>query len=138
MDMAKNYEEENSLNIIGSGTSFKGDIESTGDIRIDGLVNGKLKTKGKLVIGQNGKAEGDIRCKDAEISGKIEGKITVGELLTLKATAQISADIIVPKLAIEPGAIFTGTCNMGGNESKEPTKPVITINEREKEKEDES
>ncbi len=134
--MAKNYEEEkNNLNIIGSGTSFKGNIESSGDIRVDGFINGNLNSKGKLVIGQNGKAEGEISCKEAEISGEIQGKISVSGLLTLKATAKIFADIYVPKLAIEPGAVFTGTCNMNNNEKKETEKPVITLNERKKQQE---
>lgn len=120
--MARNYDDEkNNLNIIGSGTLFKGNIESTGDIRIDGAINGTLKTKGKLVIGQIGKANGEINCKNAEISGTVEGKLDVEDLLTLKSTAKIYGDIITSKLAIEPGAIFTGNCNMGGE--KEPVLP---------------
>jgi cytoskeletal protein CcmA (bactofilin family) len=116
--MAKNYEEEkNNLNIIGSGTLIKGDIETTGDIRIDGNINGNIDAKGKIVIGQIGKIEGELKCKIAEISGKIEGKITVSELLTLKSTAKIFGSIFTSKLAIEPGAIFTGSCNMGENDN---------------------
>lgn len=116
--MAKNYEEEkNNLNIIGSGTLIKGDIETTGDIRIDGNINGNIDAKGKIVIGQIGKIEGELKCKVAEISGKIEGKITVSELLTLKSTAKIFGSIFTSKLAIEPGAIFTGSCNMGENDN---------------------
>lgn len=117
--MGKNYEEEkNNLNIVGSGTNFKGNIDSTGDIRVDGNVNGTLITKGKLVIGPKGKAEGEVNCKNAEISGTIDGKIDVEDLLTLRSTAKIYGDIIVSKLAIEPGAIFTGSCNMSGDKAK--------------------
>lgn len=112
-----NAEELNNLNIIGSGTKFKGNIESSGDIRIDGAIDGVLDTKGKLVIGKSGLAEGEISCKNAEISGKIEGKISVEELLTLKASSKLYGDISTAKLAIEPGAIFTGTCNMDGSDA---------------------
>jgi cytoskeletal protein CcmA (bactofilin family) len=125
--MAKNYEEEkNNLNIIGSGTNIKGNIDSNGDIRIDGTIEGNLKTKGKLVVGQIGKAEGEIQCKNAEISGTIEGKIVTDELLSLKSTAKIFGDIHTAKIAIEPGAVFTGTCNMGGKK-----EPVISIDDDE-------
>ncbi|HOY39535.1 MAG: polymer-forming cytoskeletal protein [Bacteroidales bacterium] len=116
--------EQDQVNIIGNGTVIKGDVVSTGDMRIDGLLQGNLQTKGRLIIGATGKLIGEIDCKNSEISGTIEGKIVVGELLTLKSTAKIMGDIITSKLSIEPGAIFTGTCNMGGNQRKPEVTPV--------------
>ncbi|MFH2142700.1 MAG: polymer-forming cytoskeletal protein [Bacteroidota bacterium] len=107
--------ESNAINMIGSGTTITGNIISENDIRIDGSLNGNLNTKGKLVIGQTGCIQGEIQCNSADVSGKIDGKISVSELLTLKETAKIYGDMKTNKLAIEPNAIFTGTCNMGGN-----------------------
>ena len=52
-------------NLIGNGTVIKGDIESNGDIRIDGRLIGSLKSNGKVIIGQTGIMEGDITCKQA-------------------------------------------------------------------------
>ncbi|MDD3686650.1 MAG: polymer-forming cytoskeletal protein [Bacteroidales bacterium] len=118
--MARNYEEEqNNLNIIGNGTTINGDVVSNGDIRIDGGLTGNLVTKAKLVLGSTGKILGEINCKNSEVSGQIDGKITVEELLVLKASAKIFGDIITSRISIEPGAIFTGTCNMGGNLKQE-------------------
>ena len=118
--MARSYEEEqNNLNIIGNGTSISGDVTSNGDIRIDGSITGNLNTKAKLVLGAPGTILGEVHCKNSEISGKVEGKITVEELLVLKSTARIYGDIITSRLSIEPGALFTGTCNMGGNVRQE-------------------
>jgi cytoskeletal protein CcmA (bactofilin family) len=114
--MAKNYEDNpNSLNIIGEGTSITGDMTSNGDIRIDGGLNGNINTKAKLVLGNSGKITGEVYCKNSELSGELNGKITIEEMLILKSTAKVLGDIITSKLSIEPGAIFTGTCNMGGN-----------------------
>jgi len=111
--MAKYTETDNSaINLIGTGTEITGDINSNGDIRVDGALNGNLKTSGKLVIGETGKIKGEIVCKNSEVLGTIEGKITVSELLSLKASSRIEGDIITKKLAIEPGARFTGSCNM--------------------------
>lgn len=121
MGKSSNVEEMNNLNIIGSGTRLKGNIESSGDIRIDGAIDGVLDTKGKLVIGKSGNSTGEIYCKNAEVSGTIEGKIKVEELLTLRSTARISGDIITSKLAIEPGAVFSGTCNMDGKSDENET-----------------
>ena len=108
-----NVQESNSVNLIGSGTTIEGDIKSTGDVRIDGILIGSINTKGKLVIGATGSIDGEIVCQNADVSGGIKGKITVTELLSLKATAKITGDIIANKLAIEPGANFSGTCSMG-------------------------
>ena len=111
--MAKNIEvENNAINLIGNGTSINGDITSNGDIRIDGSLKGNLSTKGKVVIGSSGNVKGEVHCKNADIEGKVEGKVDVSELLTLKSASLIQGDIITKKLAIEPGAKFTGNCNM--------------------------
>lgn len=113
--MAKNNETDvtAAINLIGVGTDIKGDISSNGDIRIDGSLTGNLSTTGKLVIGETGKINGEIVCKNSEVLGEIKGKIKVSELLSLKATAKIFGDISTKKLAIEPGSKFTGNCNMG-------------------------
>jgi cytoskeletal protein CcmA (bactofilin family) len=114
MVMAKNFEPENKLpNIIGQGTKIVGDVETNGDIRIDGNIEGNVKSKGKVVIGSNGLIKGEVFCSNAELAGSLNGKINVSELLSLKASSKVDGDIKTGKLNIEPGAIFTGTCNMG-------------------------
>lgn len=113
--MAKYNETETTtaINLIGTGTEITGDINSNGDIRIDGSLTGNLKTAGKVVIGETGKVSGEIDCKNSEVLGEVHGKIKVSELLSLKATAKIFGDILTKKLAIEPGSKFTGNCKMG-------------------------
>src|SRR3989304_2754266 len=121
--MAKLPEAEpNNLNRISSGTGIKGDVKTNGDIRIDGALEGNLVTLGKLVIGSSGKIKGEIECKNSDIEGEVSGKIMVKELLSLKRTSKIFGDIITDKLAIEPGAVFTGKCTMSSNTSN-ATKP---------------
>ena len=101
------------INMIGSGTIITGDIQSKGDIRVDGTLKGSINTEGKVVLGPNGTIEGDVICQDADISGTINAKITVSKLLSLKSTARLNGDIVTSKLSIEPGATFTGSCSMG-------------------------
>ena len=113
--MAKNNEPEStSINLIGVGTFIQGEIKTNGDIRIDGTLVGSLHVKGKLVIGTSGNIDGETVCQNADVSGTIKGKISVNELLSLKASAKLTGDIITNKLAIEPGANFSGSCSMGG------------------------
>src|SRR5665811_338483 len=111
--MAKYNETDNTtINLISNGTDITGDIKSNGDIRIDGSLTGNLNTKGKVVIGPTGKVKGEVICKNSEISGILEGKIVVGQLLNLKASSKINGEIVTAKLSIEPGAVFSGNCKM--------------------------
>lgn len=111
--MAKQPETDHpSINLVGTGTTIKGEIYSNGDIRIDGTIIGTVESKGKVVVGNTGIVEGDIICQNADFSGNIKAKVTVAELLTLKATAKLFGELITNKLAIEPGAVFTGSCTM--------------------------
>lgn len=130
--MAKyNEVETTTINLIANGTDISGDIRSNGDIRIDGSLTGSLNTKGKVVIGPTGKINGEVICKNSEVSGIIEGKINVGQLLILKASSKIFGDIITLKLSIEPGAIFTGNCKMSDENTNGGTG---VIKEKEQEK----
>jgi cytoskeletal protein CcmA (bactofilin family) len=106
-----------SVNIIGNGTEIKGNIKSNGDLRIDGFIKGTITASGKVVVGTTGRVEGEISCQNADISGDVKAHIKVTELLSLKANAVVSGDILTNKLAIEPGAVFTGACKMGNQES---------------------
>jgi cytoskeletal protein CcmA (bactofilin family) len=113
-NMARNNEVESpAINIIRKGTEISGDVTCSGDIRIDGILNGTLTSEGKVVVGESGIIDGQVICKNADISGTIKATLTVKELLQLKATANINSDINTNKLSIEPGANFTGSCNMG-------------------------
>ncbi|MCX6280973.1 MAG: polymer-forming cytoskeletal protein [Bacteroidetes bacterium] len=111
--MAKNREPEiPSINIMGPGTVVKGEISVNGDFRVDGTLIGNIHCKGKMVVGQTGSIEGEIICQSADFSGNVKATVKVTELLTLKETARYSGDITTGKLAIEPGAKFSGTCKM--------------------------
>jgi cytoskeletal protein CcmA (bactofilin family) len=117
----KNVEMESKLpNMIGPGTKIVGNIETNGDIRIDGNIEGNINSKGKVVVGNNGFVKGEVVCSNAEISGTIHGKMAITELLSLKASSKVNGDVKSGKLSIEPGALFTGTCAMGGTTSSSP------------------
>lgn len=111
--MAKTQDSTGVVNLIGVGTTIVGDVTSSGDIRIDGSLSGSVNTKGKVVVGTTGMVEGNVNASNADVSGELNGAISVSELLSLKSTAKLDGDIIANKLAIEPGASFTGSCSMG-------------------------
>lgn len=126
------------LNRIVEGTSIEGQINSKSNIRIDGFLKGTVITQGRLVLGPEGKIEGEIQCINADIEGTLNGTINVKELLTLKNSAKLQGDITTNKLAIEPGAVFSGTCSMGGilkdikhsDLEKEKNKDLASVREQ--------
>jgi cytoskeletal protein CcmA (bactofilin family) len=103
----------NSSNTIGKGTVLEGNIETYGNIRIEGKVIGNVKSKSKVALGNSSNIQGNITAQNADIEGEVKGKIEISELLVLKATAIINGDIITGKLVVEPGAVFNGSCRMG-------------------------
>lgn len=109
-----------SANLIQAGTSITGDIESNGNIRIDGNLKGTINTGGKVILGSTGSVDGDIICSNADVEGRINGTVKVKELLSLKSTALVNGEIFTDKLAIEPGAKFTGSCRMESRRQEYP------------------
>ncbi|TVZ56344.1 cytoskeletal protein CcmA (bactofilin family) [Lutibacter sp. Hel_I_33_5] len=102
-------------NVVAKTTKIIGcDIKSEGDFRIDGLLEGTLTTKGRVIIGVDGHINGVVDAVHADIEGKFSGKLLVHEVLTVKATAKISGDVVINKLSVEPGATFNATCSMKG------------------------
>ena len=99
-------------NRINEGTKLKGDISSTGFFRIDGTIEGNVKTPSKVVLGKTGVIIGTLSCENADIEGKFEGNLQVSGTLTLRSTAVIEGDVTVGKLAVEPGATLNASCVM--------------------------
>ena len=114
-------------NTIAQGTIIEGDLKSEGDFRIEGVINGTLITNGKVVIGTTGLVEGNLSCNNADIEGKIKGKLVVLETLSLRASANVYGDVQTGKLAVEPGATFNANCQMKDyvKELKTESKPSL-------------
>lgn len=101
-------------NRIEKNTKIKGDIVSEADFRIDGKLDGNVKTSGKVVIGKDGYIHGKVECVNADIEGSFNGELLVSDLLSLKSSAVIEGTVSVTKLAVEPGATFNASCTMKG------------------------
>lgn len=133
--MSKNREPEMpSINILGPGALVNGEIQVNGDFRIDGTLSGTIQCKGKIVVGPTGKIDGEIQCQNADFSGEVKANVKVTELLTLKETARFSGDIVTGKLAIEPGARFSGTCAMESPSLKDASTGIPMHDSQPKEK----
>jgi cytoskeletal protein CcmA (bactofilin family) len=119
-------------NRINEGTRLKGDVSSTGFFRIDGIIEGNVKTPSKVVLGKTGYIKGTLACENADIEGKFEGKLHVSGTLSLRSTAVVDGDVIVGKLAVEPGATFNASCVMQDGKLKTPSIEIQSSTEEAK------
>ena len=114
----KTLEPSAAQNRINEGTKLRGDISSTGFFRIDGTIEGTVKTPSKVVLGKLGVIIGTLTCDNADIEGKFEGNLHVSGMLTLRSTAVVDGDVVVGKLAVEPGATMNASCVMQDGKAK--------------------
>jgi cytoskeletal protein CcmA (bactofilin family) len=98
--------------LIGKNTTFQGNIETVGTIRIDGKVNGEIKVEGDIYIGKDSEIIGNVYTKNIFLSGKVQGNIEAQGLLNATSTAEIYGDIFVQNLITSEGSIFEGKCKM--------------------------
>ena len=120
----KNNEINGHYSRLESSTKVKGEIISDGDFRIDGTLEGSIKTKGKIVLGKEGSIKGVISCSNADIEGKINGNLFVSKTLSLRSSSVIDGDVVIGKLIVESGATFNATCSMNKEGEKTDFKVI--------------
>ncbi len=111
--MATTQQQSGTLfNALTAGSKIIGTIIADSDIRLDGILEGDLQCKGKVVIGEKGQIKGTVTCQNAEVMGLLDGKATVESTFALRATGTLQGDLKTRTLIIEPNAQFNGTCSM--------------------------
>ena len=102
----------NSISRISAGTIIKGEITSPYDIRIDGTFEGKVQTKGRVVVGEKANVQGDIICGNIDRWGKVDGNVFVKDTVALKEGCVVNGNLHVKRLSVELGSTFNGNCRM--------------------------
>jgi cytoskeletal protein CcmA (bactofilin family) len=107
--MASSKNESFSLNtIIGPGTSVSGDVESGGFTRVDGNVQGDVKAKGRVVIGERARMKSNISGTSVTVGGVVFGNVLASERLIVLATGLVMGDIITRRIQAEEGCLIHG------------------------------
>ena len=122
----------NQQNMITEGTIVNGDIISEGDFRVEGTINGSLKTSGKIVVGKTGLIDGNIDAENADFEGGFTGNLKLNGTLVIRSSAYIEGEEIISKLSVEPGATFNATCSMENGVKELSIKEEIDSSEKEK------
>ena len=102
----------NDISRISHGTSIRGDLSSSTDIRVDGQVDGTLYSEGKVVVGDSAQLSGKLFCTNVDFWGKMDGDFYVKDQLSLKSSAVVNGNIHVRKIQVEMGAQINGSFKM--------------------------
>jgi len=113
------------ITIISNGVKIEGKVSSTGNIRVDGTLQGDLNSRGNVTVGEQADIKGEIVANVVTIGGKVVGTINAKEKLILESKCALKGDIVTKVLVIEAGAKFDGKSNMG--DVREVTTPSATL-----------
>ena len=114
-------QQENPETIVSAGMRIEGELKSNGNVRIDGIVSGKIHTSQDLLIGPTAQIDADIVASNAVIAGIVKGNLTVKGSLMLLETTKLIGNINCGTLGIREGAYFSGACRM--SEPKQIIEP---------------
>ena len=130
--------------VVGPSVKIQGDLNSEGNIRIEGQVTGKVKTSQSVMVNEGAKIAADVAAGNAVIAGEVQGNMKISGNLILQSSARVNGDISCAILRVEDGAQFSGKCSMSGSvpanataAEKEKTKPVKAVKNNEPEPEEE-
>ena len=98
--------------IIGEGTRFNGEFDLNGLLRIDGDFTGVIRTRGKVLVGKNGRAECSMQAATVVVGGVVKGEITSTEKVIVLSTGLVLGNITTPRLIVEEGVLLDGTCRV--------------------------
>jgi cytoskeletal protein CcmA (bactofilin family) len=112
---------------LDAGSHIEGDLHFEDTFRVDGKLSGRVISSGDLVVGEQGRVEGEIRAGRIFISGTVRGSVQAAQRVEITARAKVHADLETPSLTIEDGAFFEGRCSMGKERPETPVeRPVVT------------
>jgi cytoskeletal protein CcmA (bactofilin family) len=94
--------------VISSDLKIHGDVESGGNLQVDGLIEGDVLAR-TLTVGQSGQIMGTVKAETMHISGSIKGGI-IGSFVKLGDTAVVNCEVAYRTLSVEEGAVLEGRC----------------------------
>ena len=117
-----------SKNVLNSDVEIKGNIKFSGELTLDGKLDGEIHTDGTLQLGESAVINGNINAQSVVVRGKVHGNITAKEKIEVKSKAELFGDIRASKLVIEEGVTYVGKTEVNPNKVA-PTPPVSRPNE---------
>ena len=122
MEHGMNTTGNTSKNVLNSDVEIKGNLKFSGELTLEGKLEGEVQTDGVLNLGDTAVVNGNINAQSVVVRGKINGNIYAKEKIEIKAKAELFGDIRATKLVVEEGVTFVGKTEVNPNKVT-PTAP---------------
>lgn len=99
--------------MLSENATVYGNLETTGNLRLDSRIEGDLSSAGSVIIGPKGSVHGKVNVRVLELYGSICGNCTVTEVLILRCKSRLNGDVQAQSMLVEKGAVFTGQASVG-------------------------
>lgn len=100
------------LSIVGAGMMVRGDLESNGVVKVEGVVDGHVRARGQVLVARDGAVHGDIETTEAVVGGKVSGAIHASERVEVQAGASVDGDITTKRISVAEGGTLNGLIRM--------------------------
>ena len=110
--------------VIGPDATFKGELTFDKGLRLQGKLEGKINTQGKLHVAKEAKMHADVDAGNITVEGEVRGNLTAADRIELKQSARYEGDLTASKLVVDEGAVFSGHVSVGPDTGK--PKPAGT------------
>lgn len=124
--------------IIGPSVKVDGNFHGEGNVTVEGVVQGTLKTNHDLTVGGSAKIKAEVEAKNLYLSGEIRGNVKVSERTQLTSSARIFGNIETKLLSVEEGAVISGKLAMNLDGNSPDLEPRETKEEKADKKKDSS
>lgn len=121
---------EKALSLLGEGSHTQGDFLTPGNLRIEGIFQGKLRVEGRLVIAPSADVQGIIHASQVHVAGKFSGEIIADDSVELSPTARVYGDIRARRMETQKGAIMEVRCFVGEDIYQKPEPESAAPNKR--------
>jgi cytoskeletal protein CcmA (bactofilin family) len=114
--------------ILGPDAVFKGELSFDKGMRVQGRIEGKITTPGRLHIAKEAKVEADVDAGGIIVEGSVKGNLSASDRIELKNSAKYEGDLSCSKLTVDEGAVFSGHVNVGPDAVKGGNRPAPSMN----------
>ena len=111
-------------NVLSSDVEIKGNLKFTGELTLEGKLDGEIHSDGTLLLGDSATINGTLDVGSVVVRGKITGNVTAKDKIEIKSKAEVFGDIKAAKLVIEEGVTFVGKTEVNPNKVSATPAPT--------------
>lgn len=103
---------DGAVSLIAAGMKIVGDVETSGILKVDGVIEGSVRGARQLLLGKGGAIQGDVHAHEAVLGGRVQGTVTALERVEIQSSSRIEGDIQTKSIVVIEGGIINGTVRM--------------------------